>query len=919
MNKASQAPLVASNVPEALIQAIIRYSDNVAMSDDTLKLTYRELGRFVIAAETALPADQSVAIYGSPGALMAATCTACVILGLPFVHLDPAMPTTVIENILAELNIGLVLTAQTPKADQLPDCVTVIDANTLRDGPAGVLKAAEVNPTDIIYLVATSGTTGRPKCIPVTHDAAHLSYVWRDAYTPYTEEMRVGIYIFAIWEMFRPLRNGAQLCFPSANTLMTPTALAAFLTENQIAEMLFTPSFYENTLVALPPDIARQIPLTRVVLNGEVVTDELITLSTDLLPNAALWNLYSICETHDVSMTHLVAPQGAQDAVPVGKAMEHLTTLVLDDNDQPCPPNTHGLLHFAGPRMLGPGYINRPEETALRFRTLTINGQNMRLYDTGDGAYVDTDGNIFVLGRVAHMLKLRGHSIQTRELVDTLHGLMDFAQGIPWVQQIGDRGQALIFYFTTARDHENRWGLKAGTQRVPAALAQELRSLLPAYCIPSYFVRLNEIPINEVSGKCDYKRLPQITLSDEKNGDETDVIPTLTFAAEVMGCAAGTLDPAQSFHDQGGDSLMAVNLLLALEAAYQRRVDFDLALNVPLGRLHDLLIGEVVKPDTHGIFTRPGILLTGATGFLGQKVLAAAAANLSDDHVVYCLVRPKTRDAQDRLGETANGLGVSPDRFVLIPAAMEDAFFGLSGPDYKSLCKMVTSVIHCAAMVNLAVDRKNMETWSQVGISNILQFCRDAGADLRFSSSNAVFPETGGPYPEAPTELFDGCNGYGAAKIAAEAQIARSDVPAAIVRLPSLYDMDAPNPKDIYEVIMSACRELGAVPKGLTFAMTDVRAAAAFLAQLPPVKETAYYNLVPDDFITNTVGMTELPWDDWIAKAPLTDVEKALFRDTSVFRANAVLSNEHAKEAWSRISPDPLLAQDQLLAQRLPQ
>lgn len=55
------------------------------------------------------------------------------------------------------------------------------------------LTAARVVPSDPIYLVATSGTTGRPKCIPVSQDAAFLSYEWRDAYTPYTPDTRVGI------------------------------------------------------------------------------------------------------------------------------------------------------------------------------------------------------------------------------------------------------------------------------------------------------------------------------------------------------------------------------------------------------------------------------------------------------------------------------------------------------------------------------------------------------------------------------------------------------------------------------------------------------------------------------------------------------------------------------------------------------
>ncbi|MDS9469957.1 AMP-binding protein [Paracoccus sp. MBLB3053] len=921
-------------VSAELAGALTMHRDRVALRDRGLRLTYGELAAFVAACRVPMAGQRAVALYGAPGALFGATAATAVIAGCPFVHLDPAMPNSVLANILDELEIGLVIVSQTPRDGQLPAGCQVLDASTFLGAPATAATApAEFPPSHPIYLVATSGTTGRPKCIPVTHDAAFLSYEWRDAYTPYLPGMKVGCYIFAIWEMFRPLRNGGEVCFPGIEDLLSPQALATFMADHDLHEMLFTPSFFEKMLQGLDAERAASLPLRRIILNGEVVSDRLIREAQAKLPDVALWNLYSICETHDICMSRVTGPASRAEGVSVGKAMPHLRAIVLDDNDLPGPSGTPGLLHFAGPRMLGPGYVNRPEETARRFRDLTIEGRELRLYDTGDQGFVEPDGEIVVLGRVAHMLKLRGHSIQTRELTETMAGLLGFSHAIPWVQQVGEQGQALVFYYTAdarqTASNSARWPGAGETARTPEALAAALRAVLPAYCVPSYLVQLDEIPIHEVSGKCNYKALPAISPQIGTDAGASDALPVVAQAARIICCGETQIDPSRSFHDHGGDSLMCVDFIVSLERDYDTRVDFDWALNLPLARLHDLLSArETAKPVA--AFDRPGILLTGATGFLGRHVLAEAVRLLPEGQVVYCLVRPRDDEAAQRLDATAAELDIPQDRVVLVAGSMDAAEFGLAAADYAALCQQVFRVIHCAAIVNLAVDRAQMEQWSRIGIAAVLDFCRNAKADLRFSSSNAVFPEEGGPHPEAPAADFAACSGYGAAKIAAERQIEASGLPALIVRLPSLYDMAAPNPKDICENILAACRASQSLPAGLCFPMTDVRAAAAFLVHAAAPGAVEFCNLIADDPLTARQGMEAfetLPAETWLARAPLAEpVRKLIAAAPSTLHANARFRNEAAKAHWckaglgafDRICDAPALLDARLGYQREP-
>lgn len=898
-------------VPARLARAIAEHTGRTAMaSGDGARLTYGALGSLVERMAPHLRGVAAVGVLGAPGVPMAAAATACVINGVPFVHLDPAMPPPVLRNVVAELGVSLIATCEEVAPGLLPASCPTLDVRALMAGldpaPTAALADADVAPEAPIYLVTTSGTTGRPKCIPVSHDAARLSYEWRDAHTPYGPGFRVGIHIFAIWEMFRPLRDGAELWFPGAATLMAPAALSDFLVRNRIDEMLFTPSFYDTFLSALTPEAAAALPLRRIVLNGETVEDDLVRASLAKVPSAELWNLYSICETHDVSISRLTAPSGG-GAAPVGVPMEHLRAVILDEADAPCPPGTSGRLHFEGPRMLGPGYVGRPEETRLRFRTLDLEGREARLYDTGDRAWVDEGGALHIEGRIAHMLKLRGHSIQTRELTAAMRDYLGFAQAVPWVSEVGGRVRALVFYYAAdaaqVRANAARWGLGDGSGRTPAALAAALREVLPAYCVPAHLVRLDAIPLHPVSGKADPLALPAVEDLPEADGGPP-ARPAIAAAASAMGVPAGGMDPERSFHDQGGDSLMCVGLMLRLEEAHGRPVDFDLAMHTSLGRLDALLSEQGARPAAAVRPDRPGILLTGATGFLGGHVLTRAARDLPEGEVVYCLVRDRGDGAARRLDEAARAHGVAPGRYALVPGALDAPRFGLDAAAHDMLAARVRAVVHCAATVNLALGAAEMTTGALRGVETVLAFCRAAGADLRFASSTAVFPDRGGPWPEGPARGWNGVSGYGAAKIAAEEAIAASGVPAAILRLPSLYDLGSPNPRDLYEIVLAAALRSGTLPRGLRFPMIDVRAAAAVLLGPTPEAGAEHRNLVAGLVAPSARGT--VPTADWLAAADLpAGVARLLAAAPDTLRADARFETAAARAAWRAVSDAP--------------
>lgn len=190
------------------------------------------------------------------------------------------------------------------------------------------------------------------------------------------------------------------------------------------------------------------------------------------------------------------------------------------------------------------------------------------------------------------------------------------------------------------------------------------------------------------------------------------------------------------------------------------------------------------------------------------------------------------------------------------------------------------------------------------GTETMLAFCRAAGADLRFTSSSAVFPDRGGPWPEGRTRSWGGITGYGAAKIAAEDAIAASGVPSAIVRLPSLYDLEAPNPSDIYEIVLAAALRTGAWPRDLCFPMIDVTATAAFLLGLVTGFDASFYNLIAGRVVPDAPGsMDAADWLDTVELPP--GIARIIAEFPETLYADAEFDTGAARSAWARMSDAP--------------
>ncbi|CAL1531382.1 unnamed protein product [Lymnaea stagnalis] len=799
----------AKATPDAI--AVVSPDENASVTfgqldkwTDTLSITLQELG---VQAET------SVGIYLEKSVDFVAAYIAILKAGAGYLPLDTSYPTPMLESVLqdAEPIIVIASTDLAPKIDTYPSKQVLvleegwqIKFKQENDEKNATLKDPKTNLDSLAYTVYSSGTTGKPKGITCPQRGAVYSYHHRHTHFPYEEEEREACNIFFVWEMLRPLMKGVPMYIMSNHVVYDPPLLCEFLAKHRITRMLFTPSLLETVVNTIPPDTLKESFKTvrQVWFCGEVVTTSLLDRSMTNMPWIRFINLYSISECHDVACEDLSQYyRDFKDSLmsrkfcPVGHIMEGVEITILNKEGKVQPVGMSGEIYVSGP-TLARGYLNRPEVQKQRFVFMDVDGQNKRMYRTGDWGYMLSGGSLEICGRVDSMVKIRGYSIEVQAVESCLLSLPMVKACVVLVR--GDEGddKFLVAYIVSERETTKK------------EVRAELKKRLPFYMIPSYFLFLQSIPVVAATGKLDKSALPDFN-SQQMEGVGSEGRPsTVTEVAlaeiwiEVL--QLKEVDIQESFFDLGGHSLMATELLQRARKKFKVNLSVrDLFLYPTVASLAKLIDarlfsqgsgdsngavnGEAVEPQVdlraevmrhdqgvtnldmqlrafwrtfqHGHhFHRGRVLLTGATGFLGSFILKELL--LHTKLVVYCLVRElPQRSALDRIQSTLRQYGIlTTDKSTETEeqAQLEEALaqratalrgnvsllrLGLSEEDYTYLCTDIDFVIHSAASVNLAYPYSALHGPNVMGTANVIQFASTGKVKaLHYISTNGVFP-----------------------------------------------------------------------------------------------------------------------------------------------------------------------------------
>ncbi|MFD6889360.1 amino acid adenylation domain-containing protein [Streptomyces sp. NPDC059957] len=557
-----------------------RTPDAPALVHGGTRLTYRGLDRAsdLLAGrlrELGIGVGDRVALHMDrhPGVVLG--MLAAVKAGAAYVPLDPAHPVDRRRQVLAEAGVRAVLTADGEDSFAAEGTggaaganVPVLELATLLDPQA--LEAAEhgappsaadaAGPDDLAYVMYTSGSTGVPKGIGITHrNIARL--VLGTRYASFAEGDRIAqlsnaAFDAATFEIWGALLNGGTLIGLDRDSVLTPDRLARALRDHRVDTAVITTSLF-NQLAAHDPEIFA--PLRQLLVGGDVLDVSAAARVTGLARGPRLINGYGPTESTTFATAHTVAadPAAAGARIPIGTPIENTTVHILDARLAPCPVGVPGRIHVGGDG-LGRGYVGSPELTAQRFLPDPFaDTPGARMYDTGDLGRRLPDGSVDFLGRADFQVKIRGFRVEPGEADAALLRHPRVAESVTVVHGEAAAKRLVCYY--------------AGDDApAPDEAAAHLRALLPEYLVPAAFVRMDRLPLTG-NGKVDRAALPA------PHRDLTQTAPTEpartplerevgALFAELLGVPEVGAD--QNFFLLGGHSLLAMQLLVRVRERY---------------------------------------------------------------------------------------------------------------------------------------------------------------------------------------------------------------------------------------------------------------------------------------------------------------------------------------------------------------
>lgn len=503
--------VAAESLPTTLARLATEAPEAIAISCGDATMTYRQLVEFGDAVATVL-AEHGVAPGDRVGIRMArsqaqiAAMVGVLRAGAAYVPLPPKQPDARLAAMAADARLAAVLTdpehADRPTGTKAP----VITIDGIPPTPRGVPDLPQAAPDDPAYVLYTSGSTGLPKAVVVTHrNVQSLLAAGRAVFGFGAHEVWSHCHSFAfdysVWEIWGALGNGARLVVVPEWTVRSPRELFGLLCSEGVTVASQTPALFEHLGEAAAEADAGTGALRHLFIGGDRLQTSAvrawIAQYGDERPR--LYNLYGVTEAAVVSTWHRVtAAQTARDgALPIGRTLPNQRAYLVNPLGRPVPDGEVGELLLAGPAVAR-GYLGRKELTARRFSgPAHIAAPGERLYRTGDLAHVGADGALRHLGRSDGQVKIRGHRVEPGEVEAAVraHPAVRAAVAVP---RNAPGGLVELFCHCVPA------GARVPVEEVRAFTAARL----PAHMVPAAFGWLDELPLT-VGGKVDVHALPE--------------------------------------------------------------------------------------------------------------------------------------------------------------------------------------------------------------------------------------------------------------------------------------------------------------------------------------------------------------------------------------------------------------------------
>lgn len=497
-----------TNVLDYLEQSAYQYAGKVAFSDGLggfiryyqLREDARSIGSYI--AKNFGVTRKPIAILMRKSAQSIAAFFGAVYSGNFYCPIDEAMPIERMRKIMDILNPELVIADGENMERAGAFGVPVISYEEAAEAEDDVRELARIKDgmleTDPLYVLFTSGSTGFPKGVLISHRAIIDSTEWIGSALGVTDRDILGnqspfYFDNSTFDIYTGIRNGCCVQIIPKELFSSPVQLLEYMNTKKITTICWVPSAL--CLVANARALASWEPetLDKVFFCGEVMPNKQLNMWRAALPDAVFANLYGMTEI-TMNCTYYIVDRlfGDDEPLPIGRPCSNMEIIVLDENNMPVKAGGLGEICVRG-CGLAYGYYNNPEQTEKAFVQNPANTQYREIiYRTGDLGRYNELGELVYAGRKDFQIKHKGHRIELGE-IETAAGKIG---GISMSACIYDdkRNKIVMFY--------------NGKELLKKDVKGQLKEQLPEYMIPDKIIWLAELPHN-ANGKINRRQLKE--------------------------------------------------------------------------------------------------------------------------------------------------------------------------------------------------------------------------------------------------------------------------------------------------------------------------------------------------------------------------------------------------------------------------